>query len=1304
MRPDMSAPLALSSGQTHQYSEEDEARLLEMIGNCNVSELYSFVILSDLKDSVLKNCKEGPKAPKKKKAKSLYDRIERACMSINACHAAVMTSTKKPTLPAWTKAPGTPVSEAWETTSGPVLRNTPLATPIRKIVLKLNPNNQSSTPTTIRLPQAGTPKCPVQVKAPTERGLDIEQKLARFENSLASHADQNVLVSCLSDMMLEFAQDSVAVKEWVCNQTSKHLASEIPVTVKSGIIGLIFTHYSAVIDWTGYSKSISTSVEFLCKNLAACTQQLGVVCSVIDKLAIDDSVLLRLCGLLLELIPSCSNTPAISSLLGTIASCNHECREFLLNDILSMKSAEDIWDASLLGCIIQTKLLKGGFHITELTVKNELGPITENLYGQISKSGAVGVNVLARLVKGLAMAIDSPECLSAVVMAKYMGQFAVMVLFSAELSNVDNSARQVICDALTSFTQSLRAKERQAIPGEVSLEYFYNLSLSLKERSEIASSYSTLMGLEDSREATALPVTSAHGRLSAKYLSPLIQSLVLAHLRLASDPNHQIRVKAMRGLVSLLNDGDDFIRSEGFDNFIASKIEDASVTIRDLSLELLSKCFTMDQIVQLGLVDLIKTRLFDSSTLVRKRAVRFYRDLLPSELGADLLAEIVSGLLRCADDDDSSISQLAKKTLKDGWIIKMTASMHERQSAVQFVALIIKVIRLLGAESGKLQLFFNTCAEDPALCEGVSQLATLTVDILFESLIESVESSGWETVRFILNAIDIFVGDKHGYLTSHIRLLYELTKSNEMAIVEFSLKLMRIAVVGADRSALMQLTGCQQHLAMLILKGSEPVVRNAVDLLYCYSDRVEETSGTLGALWDRFFNFLKSNCKTAVTPSFVSAVCRGLFSLSCLAKCNLVASDGDNTPLTSAIDLFVKYFQCPNTTVSYYALQAIASLFPDCPRLAFEGTISAAFFKALESERMDLALVVLRAFINLIGKQPASSPQVSFESSMAHSEVSLTASILQKYIGSMKNIALRPNKECQLLSLKVLSFALFNGLCHPHQVLPTIVALSTSPIPEVLLRARDIVRSAAETHSSFLFSDYTGILRTMFDLHSQFDEYHGYYDDGFGSESLLSTLYSEVRLKRAKRNDFLAIALQEFGEACKNENDDYAIFIVETMSTLPIKTSEEVAYLLAKVHDMAMVISGSIVDECENPVPADITKGMLLLKFRGYLAETFSFSLEKGEKSLANDAQGKCAATRRNSEPLILDELKPLSTAERIVMTRRLLEEQHWIETGTTVKMPLDKPCDRPKAQKIKRKRRKRLTVSEDSEDDADVF
>lgn len=1224
-------------------------------------------------------------------------------MKINACHAAVMTSSKKPLLPSWTKAPGTPVSEAWETMSGPMSRSTPLATPIRKVVLRLNTNDKCVTPLTAKLNSETPIKRVVLSKPAPSLDLDVEQKIARLENSIATGCEEATILQYLGDLKKDFGQDSVAVKEWVCNQASKHLESSLAPAGKAEIVGLISEHFSAVTDFTGYSKIVTSSMEYLSKNIGNCVQQLDGVCRSIDKLAVDDSLCLRLCGSLIELLPTTSDGSAISHVLGALAACNNECREYLLADLLSAKNHDGTWDASTLGWLIQYTILKGGSQLTELAVKNELTKVTENLFALISKTPAQGLNVLARLVRGLPRAIELPESVASLIMTKYFGQFSIMILFSNDCASADSNSRLALCDSLTVLTQALRVKNSRAGPLDISLEHFFSLNWSLRERTEISSSYASLLEIEDSRSDSALPVTCTHGQLTAKFLAQLTQSLVLAHLRLASDPTHQIRAKALRGLIGFMNVNDTLIQGEGFDLFLASKIEDSSVTIRDLALELLSKCFTTSQIIELNFVNLIKSRLFDSSTLVRKRAVRLYRELLASDLSVEQQAEIISGLLLCADDDESSISNLAKKTLKDCWIAKMLANLHERQAAVQFVALMIKVIRALGTESSKVQLFFSACSEDTALQEGIAQLAILTVDILFESLIESVESSGWEAVRFILNAIDIFVGENHGYLSSHLRLLFELTKSAEMAIVEFALKLMRIAVIGADRSALMQLTGCQQHLAMLILKGSEPVVRNAVDLLNCYSTRIEDPSGTLGALWERFFNFLKTNRNSSLTQSLISAVCRGLFSLSCLAKFTIYSAE--DSSISSVIELFVDYYKSHNLTVSYYALQSIAVLFPEFPRLAFDDSISSAYIQALESDRTDIALVTLRSFMVLIGKQPANSPALSFESSMKHSEVSLTASIIQKYICSIRNVALRSHKECQLLSLKILSFALFNGLCHPHQVLPTIVALSTSPIPEILHRARDVVRSAAETHSSFLFSDYTGILRTMFDLHSHYDSYHGFYDDGSGSESLLSALYVEIRVKRAKRNDFFAIALQEFTEACKVSNDDYAGFIIEILAALPLKTAEEVAYLLCKVHDMALLASGACLEDSERSTCADANRCLMLLKLRGYIAENYSFSLEKCEKALGNDAQGKCAVSRRTGEPLDVDDCKPMTTPQRIEMSRRLLDEQQWVESGAPLKMPAHRSNDRSKPKASKKKRRKRLTISEDSaEDDEDLF
>jgi len=1194
----------------------------------------------------------------------------------------------------------TPVSEAWETMSGPMNRTTSTSTPIRKVVLKctprqdLKPDQQSDTAMrSLTLKLAAKP-----LPSLLRPALDIEQKLVQFDNDLAAKADESGLIKQLSRMDDDFASDTVAVKEWICGNALAVMEVRESVSLKAYIAGLIFRHLAAIHDINGYGKAIYAAFRFLAAHPTEMFNHWQSACAAIQLVTIDDALALSLASSLQSALARKNFTYEISRMTASLCSAYSEVREYFFAELLSSRLAESESesDGLLLSLILQISLLKSD-ELTEAGLKEALMPFTEEIYKQLTNMVPGGHSPLVGILKSLPDAMAISSVVAAPVVTKYLSQFAVMLL-STDKVKLDLQARQSILESLTSIASRLRRCERQGSQGPLSLGQLSEFSSVLQEKTRLTAAYKSLFNVEEAIDS-GVTLTQGHiYQVASGFLAPVTLNLIILHLRLASDPSLQMRIKAMRGLQSILDLKDPFVMREGFYKFVASKLDDASVSIRDVALEITSKCYSPQQMIDFGMVEAISQRVTDASTLVRKRAVRMHRDLLSSNLAIELQAPLVAALLGSISDEENSVAKLSLKILKEQWLMKTTASLHDRQAIVQFVALIIRAIRILGSDANSIQTFMTSCLIDSDLAGPVKELSAATVDILFESLIGSVEASSWDAVRFILNAIDIFVGQEHAYLSSHLRLLYELTKTSEMPSIEFALKLMKSSIVGCDRSVLLQLSGCPQRMAMLVLKGSEPVVRNAVEFLFAYSEIVEDASGTLGSLWERFSGFLTSHLSKNVPDSLTSAVCRGLFSLGCLTRCmsKTLSVDDAKSPVNKALSLFIEYFGNSNQMISYYALQSITALIPEQPALMFREDISQIIDRSFSCDQINFSLLSLRSFIALMEKK-SFADVITFKTSMKPSEVNLSSSIIQLHMAKIVDAAFCLNDECQLLSLKILSYALVHGLCHPQQVLPTIVALSTSPIGEIATRASEVVLSAAETHSSFVFSNYSKVLNALYRLHSLYPDCIGSRDEIGGIESLFGSLYSEVRSKKTKRNDLVSVLFQEFEEAARSEGV-LPRFILEMIATLPLKTFEEIAYILVKVNDLSSAVSAQVVDSEEEQDLNVLRRCLWLLQLRGYLAVTYAFSLEKCEKALINDASGKSSLSARPSEPF-----KPASEFESVEETldliRAALEEQQWIEVTYSGQRPAtSKPSEVKRPSKRPRKRRPKYSLSSDED------
>lgn len=176
---------------------------------------------------------------------------------------------------------------------------------------------------------------------------------------------------------------------------------------------------------------------------------------------------------------------------------------------------------------------------------------------------------------------------------------------------------------------------------------------------------------------------------------------------------------------------------------------------------------------------------------------------------------------------------------------------------------------------------------------------------------------------------------------------------------------------------------------------------------------------------------------------------------------------------------------------------------------------------------------------------------------------------MQRYLDHVLEAALSPNTQIQAVAIDVLSFTVKQGLAHPLQSFPVIVALETSPIASVYNRATALHTILQGKHASLLNTRYTVSARASFDYQKKVAAASGSVVKGFrvvqGSHvAMLQRWYSHVREKRTARQDFLRSLAKVFREsdttleATTQDDVDYTRYMAENFAALEYKTMEEV--------------------------------------------------------------------------------------------------------------------------------------------------
>ncbi|KAG1743247.1 uncharacterized protein EDB91DRAFT_1126495 [Suillus paluster] len=337
------------------------------------------------------------------------------------------------------------------------------------------------------------------------------------------------------------------------------------------------------------------------------------------------------------------------------------------------------------------------------------------------------------------------------------------------------------------------------------------------------------------------------------------------------------------------------------------------------------------------------------------------------------------------------------------------------------------------------------------------------------------------------------------------------------------------------------------------------------------------------------------------------------------------------------------------------------------------------------------------------------------------------SAVVQRYISSILDAALSQNSQIQNVAVDILSFTIKQGLAHPLQSFPVIVALETSPNAAISTRANALHAILWSKHASLLNARYIISARQSFDYQKKIsvDAVKGYRTQPEPT-ALLQRWYSLVREKRASRQDFLRALLKSFdiNPSLRSSQDDvdFARYMAENFASLDYRTQEEVitvikhltsvlstagmqvidllspSHLLAQLHDTQppdnaphqLSPSGfpthSIDQEILNPPPASaplemphidvavmrssITIGIVML-LKAHLKSLYGLSEEKCSKFVLGkkSAIGDKPAIKRHQLPITWTRL-PYATTSLIqahdLTAHRLTFIEVWNEDGVT--------------------------------------
>ncbi|PPQ86325.1 hypothetical protein CVT25_005626 [Psilocybe cyanescens] len=700
--------------------------------------------------------------------------------------------------------------------------------------------------------------------------------------------------------------------------------------------------------------------------------------------------------------------------------------------------------------------------------------------------------------------------------------------------------------------------------------------------------------------------------------NPILSIIVMA----LDAPAIFMRTKALRALGQIVTSDASILSNPNVRRGIESHLLDSSPAVRDAAVELIGKYMIESPEVAGDYYQKIADRMADTGLSVRKRVIKLLKSFYPvtnDTRRVDIATRLV---LRMMDEDDT-VKDLAIKTIEELWFppvllpsaLKSTRTATAGTNPRDNSALESKVYAIMGTSANfkdrqsPLEDVLHKIMADKEGNEKNSLHARYgeICESLIDGLVDATDRPGFtvinciRTIYLLTSAYpSILSGTSASTLLPYLK---NATTAEELATSDYLLKIFRVSIPHMPKTATKFGQELQAALQPMIIKpsggGGVQILQEAVGCMCTVVQHLTHDFVRLVNLLKscnaRLQQSIKRPAAQELSPNETRALVILIFIVALLAEnCNFDTLRKENPNLASDLDtistgsitehiynlLLSLYEKYSNESLRGRVLQCLGFLFRAQPTLMTmerSARIMDGIFASSEEEGKGRLLKIIQDFlVSEAAKHSAkekestkanTKTEVNMDELVGNTDgfadSGVSSAIVQRYLEHVLEAALSSHSQIQSVAIDVLSFTIKQGLAHPLQSFPIIVALETSPVQSISNRASALHAILQGKHSSLLNTRYTVSARKSFDYQKKITAgvVHGFRMQPT-PVALLQRWYSHVREKRPARQDFLKSLVKTFQENPNYESsqDDvsYTRYMAENFATFDYKTLEEV--------------------------------------------------------------------------------------------------------------------------------------------------
>ncbi|KAG2465755.1 NIPBL protein, partial [Polypterus senegalus] len=585
-----------------------------------------------------------------------------------------------------------------------------------------------------------------------------------------------------------------------------------------------------------------------------------------------------------------------------------------------------------------------------------------------------------------------------------------------------------------------------------------------------------------------------------------------------------------------------------------------AIAVRTKAMKCLSEVVAVDPsiLARLDMQRGVHGRLMDNSTSVREAAVELLGRFVLSR--PQLTEQYYDMLIERILDTGISVRKRVIKILRDICLEQPTFS--------KVTEMCVKMIRRVNDEEGiKLLKSEEDSSYKPAKKACVQLVDNLVEHILkYEESLADSENKAVNSNRLVacITTLYLFSKIRAQLMVKHAMTMqpYLTTKCNtqsDFLVICNVAKILELVVPLMEHPSETFLVTIEEDLMKLIFKYGMTVVQHCVSCLGAIVNKVTHNYKFVWACFNRYYGAIikfkiqhqedpNSTVLTANKPTLL----RSLFTVGALCRhfdFDQEEFKGNQKVVIKdkVLELLLYFTKHADEEVQTKAIIGLGFSFIQHPNLMFEQEVKNLYNGILSDKNssLNLKIQILKNLQTYLQEEDTRMQEADREwkklskqedlKEMGDISSGMSSSIMQLYLKQVLEAFFHTQSKVRHFALNVIALTLNQGLIHPVQCVPYLIAMGTDPEPTMRNKADQQLVEIDKKYTGFIHMKAVAGIKMSYQVQQAIWASHDTIIRGFrqdeNSTALCSHLYTMVRGNRQHRRAFLIALLNLFDDS-----------------------------------------------------------------------------------------------------------------------------------------------------------------------------